>query len=184
MPLWLYESIFSKHFTLNYHQITTPKTQNNPLEKKTYTVKAILVHVYESIMKYIWYIYDTTTKWCLTDPIKTTEKYNHTNSCSLPNIKSYIINLLIMIIYKLRIPGGEKSIFTVVIHQWRLPLHLLRVQKQSTNFTSQYLAFIWRHRSTVVWRHNSKSEQTILGHHCKMSNWLLFIVELCVQGIK
>ena len=47
---------------------------------------------------------------------------------------------------KLWIPGGKKSIFTVVIHWWRSPL---RVQEQFRNMTSQ-CPFAWRHRSTIV----------------------------------
>ena len=53
---------------------------------------------------------------------------------------------------------------------------------------------IWRHNASISrsrdvtdplrWRHNAKSETTILGDSCEMSDRWLFLAELCVQGHK
>ena len=72
----------------------------------------------------------------------------------------------------------------------------LHVQEQLTNMTSQCqcFAFAWRHRSFVMtqiicddtdhlwWRHNAKSEKTVLGN--EMRDRCLFVAEWCVQYIK
>ena len=53
---------------------------------------------------------------------------------------------------------------------------------------------IWRHNASISrsrdvtdplrWRHNAKSETTVLGDSCEMSDRWLFLAELCVQGHK
>ena len=53
---------------------------------------------------------------------------------------------------------------------------------------------IWRHNASISrsrdftdplwWRHNAKSETTVPGDNCKMSDRWLFLAELCVQDIK
>ena len=50
---------------------------------------------------------------------------------------------------------------------------------------------IWRHNASscdvtvqLWWRHNAKTENTILGDDGKMSDPWLFIAELCVRNIK
>ena len=75
-----------------------------------------------------------------------------TSSCKLILLHivfDYII-ILIFLLTKPWIPGGRKSIFMVVIHKWKLPLHQsnLCMQEQSTYMTSQcrYFAFARRQR--------------------------------------
>ena len=34
------------------------------------------------------------------------------------------------------------------------------------------------------WRHNTKSETTVFGNNCEMSDRWLFLAELCVKDIK
>ena len=53
---------------------------------------------------------------------------------------------------------------------------------------------IWRHNASISrsrdvidplwWRHNAKSETTVLGDNSKLSDWWLFLAELCVQHIE
>ena len=53
---------------------------------------------------------------------------------------------------------------------------------------------IWRHNASISrsrdvtdllwWRHNAKSETTVLSDSCEMSDRWLFLAELCVQDIK
>ena len=53
---------------------------------------------------------------------------------------------------------------------------------------------VWRHNASISrsrdvtdplwWRHNAKSETTVPGGNCEMSNRWLFLAELCVQDIK
>ena len=62
----------------------------------------------------------------------------------------------------------------------------LRVREQSTNMASQCYS-ISRSRDVtypLLWRHNAKSETTVLGDNCEMSYRWLFLAELCVQVIK
>ena len=50
------------------------------------------------------------------------------------------------------IPGGEKAIFTAVIHWWRSPLRQLARARtiDEYNVTMPVPTFAWRHRSTLV----------------------------------
>ena len=82
------------------------------------------------------------------------------------------------------IPCGEKSSWLLFTSEDRLSANWL-MQQQSMNMTSQcqYPTFAWRHRSTVV-HHNAKSKKTVLSENCKMSDWWLFLVELCVEDMK
>ena len=48
---------------------------------------------------------------------------------------------------------------------------------------------MWRHNASsrdvtdqLWWRHNAKSEKTILGDNGEMGNQWLFLAELCVQN--
>ena len=53
---------------------------------------------------------------------------------------------------------------------------------------------IWRHNVCILcsrdvtdplwWRHNAKSETTVPGDNCEVSDRWLFLAELCVQDIK
>ena len=53
---------------------------------------------------------------------------------------------------------------------------------------------IWRHNACISrsrdvtdplwWRHNARSETTVPGDNCEMSDRWLFLAELCVQDIK
>ena len=53
---------------------------------------------------------------------------------------------------------------------------------------------IWRHNASIScsrdvtdplwWRHNAKSETTVPGDNCEMSDRWLFLAELCVQDIQ
>ena len=47
------------------------------------------------------------------------------------------------------IPGGEKSIFTVVIHLWRSPLHQF-MRARTIEEYDVTMSFTWRHKLTVV----------------------------------
>ena len=47
----------------------------------------------------------------------------------------------------------------------------------------RHLVFTWCHGSTVVMSY-AKSEKSVLGDNCEMSDRWLFLAELCVQDIK
>ena len=51
----------------------------------------------------------------------------------------------------------------------------LRVQEQSTNMMRDITDQLW-------WGHNAKSENTVLGDNCEMSDRWLFLAEMCVPG--
>ena len=62
----------------------------------------------------------------------------------------------------------------------------LRVQEQLTNMISQcqYFTFTWRHKSSVVMSQCFKSEKTVLGNNCEMSDRLFFFSGIVCSGHK
>ena len=73
------------------------------------------------------------------------------------------------------IQGGGKSIFTVVIHQWR---------SLCANCAYKNNWRVWRHNASTShsrdftdqlwWRHNAMPEKTVLGNNVEMSDQLVF----------
>ena len=75
---------------------------------------------------------------------------------------------------KLWIPGGEKSIFTVVIHSWRSPSRQFALERTIDEYTVQIQLRL---------RHNPKSENTFFSDNGEMSDrWLIFFSEIVCYG--
>ena len=74
------------------------------------------------------------------------------------------------------IPGIEKSIFTIVIHQWRSPLRLCKNNRRmwchnaSTRRSCDVTDQLW-------WRRNAKSENTVLSDNGEISDRLLWEIK-------